>query len=81
MRKRNDRLCQISWPARVLSRHIVLILTKNEMLLYVTVDIEHQCLQIRTHISHKITKQVNALESSRAKSFDLGDITNVKKFG
>ena len=44
-------------------------------------DIEHQCLQIRTHISHKITKQVNALESSHAKSFDLGDITNVTKFG
>ena len=38
-------------------------------------DIAHQCLQIRTHISHKITKQVNALQSSHAKSFDLGDIT------
>ena len=44
-------------------------------------DIEDQCLQIRTHISHKITKQVNALQSLRAKSFDLGDITNVTKFG
>ena len=44
-------------------------------------DIEHQCLQIRTHISHKITKQVNALQYSRAKLFDLGDITNVTKFG
>ena len=32
-----------------------------------------------THISHKITKQVNALQN--AKSFDLGDITNVTKFG
>ena len=30
LRKRNDRLRQISsWPVRVLSRHIVLILTKN----------------------------------------------------
>ena len=43
-------------------------------------DIEHQCLQIRTHISHKITKQ-DALQSSRAKSFDLRDITNVTKNG
>ena len=37
-------------------------------------DIKHQCLQIRTHISHKITKQVNALQSSH-----LGDITNITK--
>ena len=29
LRKRNDLLRQISWPARVLSRRIVLILTKN----------------------------------------------------
>ena len=53
MRKRNDRLRQISWPARVLSRRIVLILTKlNAALRHSSkrLDIEHQCLQIRTHI-------------------------------
>ena len=54
LRKRNDRLRQISWPACVLSRRIVLILTKklNAALRHSSkrLDIEHQCLRIRTHI-------------------------------
>ena len=86
MRKRNDRLRQISLPARVLSTPRSFNFDKklNAALRHSSkrLDIEHQCLQIRTlYISHKITKQVNALQSSRAKSFDLGDITNVTKFG
>ena len=60
MRKRNDCLHQISWPARVLSRRSFNFDKKlNAALRHSSkrLDIEHQCLQIRTHYIYLIKLQ------------------------
>ena len=62
LRERNDHLRQISWPISsysLLTHSFNFDKKLNAALRHSSkrLDIEHQCLQIRTYISHKITKQ------------------------